>query len=89
MYYTIKWLDTFSIKIDNDTLNILLESSNNISQENRIINKIVSTIKHSDLVNPVSIIVNKYYTKTNIEQEKTIPVNTNKQDYPIVYIFTL
>ena len=87
MYYTIKWLDTFSIKIDNDTLNILLESSNNISQENRIINKIVSTIKHSDLVNPVSIIVNKYYTKTNIEQEQTIPVNTNKQDYPIVYIY--
>lgn len=87
MYYTIKWLDTFSIVIDDDTLNILLESSNNISQENRIINKIVNTIKYSDIVNPVSIIVNKYYTKTNIEKEQLIPVNTASQNSPIVYIY--
>ena len=44
--YTIKWLSNKEIDLDNNTIELLLESSDNIEPKNRVVNTIVNTIKN-------------------------------------------
>lgn len=84
--YTIKWLSNEDINLDNNTIELLLESSGNLEPKNRIISSIVSMIKDSDIVNPVSNMLNDYDNKVN-----TVIVNNEidmiKEDNKIVYIY--
>lgn len=85
--YTIKWLTSNDIDLDNNTIELLLESSGNLEPKNRIISSIVSIIKDSSLVNPVSSMLNDY----NGNDIDTVIVNNEvdniKEDNKIVYIY--
>lgn len=84
--YTIKWLTTFDLDLDNETLEILLESSGNIKSENRVISKLVTVIKDTDLINPLSIIINDYDSpKEEVIEEVINEIPVKKE--PIVYIY--
>ena len=95
MMYTIKWLDKVNLNINNDTLEILLESSGNINRKNRLINKIVSVVKNTDILDPVSIVINTYNSPRNIEKSEEVEVEKSsnvhtyieKEEKPIVYIY--
>ena len=85
-YYTIKFLNNTDISLDDSTLELLLESSGNLEPKNRIINNIVNTIRETDVLNPVSIVMNDYKT----ESDNIVEVNNdieNIDDSPIVYIY--
>ena len=78
---TIKYLSSYSIHLDDDVINILLEESENISFENRLINKVVNALARSKHINPVEYVLNTY------EVETTPVINEKKEDKPIVYIY--
>lgn len=80
--FTIKWLDSYSIHLDEDTLDILLEESNNIDYQNRFINYTVKLLTNSKYLNPVEYVINRY-DKDNDVQVISEKVN-NK---PIIYIY--
>lgn len=85
-YYTIKFLNSTDISLDDKTIELLLESSGDLEPKNRIINNIVNTIRETDILNPVSIVINEY----NGEIEETVKVNNDIDKYeedPIVYIY--
>ena len=83
--YTIKWLSNKEIDLDNNTIELLLESSDNIEPKNRVVNTIVNTIKNTELINPISNIINHY--NGNIEELDTIKVIKEENKTPIVYIY--
>lgn len=87
-YYTIKWLDEKNINLDDDALELLLESSGEIKPKNRIINKIITTVRETDIFNPVSIMINNYDSNFSKEDNVVPTINTNdKIDKPVVYIY--
>ena len=67
--YTIKWLDKININLDSNTLDILIANSNNKNKENLIINTIVQSITKNDYLNPVTIMLNKYKSKSGERKE--------------------
>ncbi len=75
--YTLKKINNITIDLDKETLNILLESSDTINSKNRIINKIVSTIKDTNIINPISIVLQNYNKKVEI---KKINQNNNENN---------
>ena len=86
---TIKWLSKKDINLDSKTLELLLESSGAIEPKNRIINTIVSTIRDSNIIDPVSNMLDDYnYNQDYIE---VVPVGNEvlneKENYPVVYIY--
>ncbi len=89
LIYTVKWLDSYDLVLDEETLEVLLDSSGNISSENRLINEFVSKVKSVDLINPVSILMNNYNVGVNNENvDNDYEVETMKTDSsPIVYIY--
>ncbi len=89
--YTVNYLDDIKLDLDKETIDILLESSNNIDNKNRIVNGLINTVKKAEIVNPVSSIIN-YYNKENqslivkaIKEEKED--NVNQINKPTVYIY--
>lgn len=89
--YTVNYLDNIKLDLDKETIDILLESSNNIDNKNRIVNGLINTVKKAEIVNPVSSIIN-YYNKENqslivkaIKEEKED--NVNQINKPTVYIY--
>lgn len=85
--FTIRWLDTINLKIDDKVLEKLVASSSNLNSENKVINSIVTTITSSDYVNPVTIILNKYSSsKIDDEEPKTDNVVAAPKT-PVVYIY--
>lgn len=86
IFYTIKWLSSSEIELDNSTIELLLENSGHIEPKNRIINSIVTTIKNTDVLNPVSNVINNYNNK-NDEIETLIVNNVVNDNPPIVYIY--
>lgn len=89
---TIKWLDGVNLELDDDTVEMLLESSGNIDNQNRIINKLVNIIKNVDIIDPVTIMINTYKTEEKNETE-VVKVSNTKEEVkeekkePIVYIY--
>lgn len=80
--FTIKWLDSYSIHLDEDTLDILLEESNNIDYQNRFINYTVKLLTNSKYLNPVEYVINKY------DKDNDVPVISEKvNNKPIIYIY--
>ena len=84
--YTIKWLDKVDLDLDKDVVEILLESSSNISNENRLINKFISVIRDTDMVDPVAIVLNNYNVEKVISEEENKEELEIKNE-PIVYIY--
>lgn len=87
--YTIKWLSKIEYVVDNETVDLLLESGGMTKPQNKIINSVVDTIKNTELLNPVSIIIGDNITnnsENNIENENVVLVNNETND-PIVYIY--
>ena len=79
---TIKWLDSYSIHLDEDTLDILLEESNNIDYQNRFINYTVKLLTNSKYLNPVEYVINKY------DKDNDVPVISERvNNKPIIYIY--
>lgn len=88
-FYTIKWLSKREISLDNYTIELLLESSNNLEPKNRLINTIVTAIKESDKLNPVSYVI-KDYDERDSNEEIIEVVSTKieeKNQNPIIYIY--
>lgn len=83
--YTIKWLSNHELDLDDKTIEILLESSDNIEPKNRIVNTIVNTIKNSELIDPVSNVINIY--RGNNDEVNTVKVIKEENVKPIVYIY--
>ena len=85
LFYTVKWLSKKEILLDENTINLLLESSGNIEPKNRMINTIVSVIKNTEVLNPVSYLVDEYKT----DEEEVIMINNEIEvkEEPIVYIY--
>ena len=80
--FTIKWLDSYSIHLDEDTLDILLEESNNIDYQNRFINYTVKLLTNSKYLNPVEYVINRY------DKDNDVPVISEKvNNKPIIYIY--
>lgn len=86
LFLTIKWLSSEEIDLDYDTIEILLENSGNLEPKNRIINKIVTTINDTEIINPVSVLLNDYSTTKIDVIEVNNVINTPNKD-PIVYIY--
>ncbi len=87
LIYSLKWIDSFDIIIDEETLNILLDSSGNVSRENKLINEFVTRIKSTDLVNPVSFVMSNYdISKKEIKEDNDVSVFEEKFS-PVVYIY--
>lgn len=95
-YYSAKYVSKIKIDLDDETLSILLESNNDKTIKRKLINKIVSTVNDTEIMNPVSLIVSYYGGKTDENTSPTItkPVikeNDDKQEEkessPIVYIY--
>lgn len=84
--YTIKWLDKIDLDLDRETLELLLENTGNIKSENRIITKVVNVIRDTDLIDPVSLVLNNYDTKPLINEEQVEETFEIKND-PIIYIY--
>lgn len=85
--YTIKWLTKVDLVVDSSTLDLLLESNNNTKPQNKVINMVVDTIKNTELINPVSIIINNHKdTNDNNEDIEAIPI-IKEEKSPIVYIY--
>ena len=85
-FMTIKWLISKDFDLDNNTLELLLESSGNIEPKNRIINTIVTSIKNSKIVDPVSNLVDNYKDNYNIVPVSNITFDSLDNN-PIVYIY--
>ena len=83
--YTIKWLSTKDLVVDSKTLDLLLESSGSIKPQNRVINEVVNTIKNTELLNPVSLILNDY-KKDKEKNIISVPIIKENND-PIIYIY--
>ena len=86
-FITIKWLSKKEIDLDASTIELLLENSDNIEPKNRIINKIVTTINETEIINPVSVLLNEYKTKDETEIVKVNNEVIIENDNPIVYIY--
>lgn len=87
-FYTVKWLNSNTISLDTETIELLLESNGNNNPKNRIINTLVKTINDMDIVDPVSNIMKIY--DTNKDEESISVLNNieeNKEALPIVYIY--
>lgn len=85
--YTIKWLTKVDLVVDSSTLDLLLESNNNTKPQNKVINMVVDTIKNTELLNPVSIIINDHKDKSNNNEDiEVIPI-IKEEKSPIVYIY--
>ena len=85
-FYTVKWLSNKEILLDNQTIELLLESSGNIEPHNRVINKLVSTIKNTDIFDPVSNIASVYKTYDD-EVIETVNNVISEENNPIIYIY--
>ena len=83
-YYTIRFLNDTDVSLDSSTLELLLESSGNIEPKNRIINNIVNTIRETDILNPVSVVLNDYKSDEVVKVSNEIEIIDNS---PIVYIY--
>ena len=80
--FTIKWLDSYSIHLDEDTLDILLEESNNIDYQNRFINYTVKLLTNSKYLNPVEYVINRY------DKDNDVPVISEKvNNKTVIYIY--
>ncbi|MBR1385634.1 MAG: stage II sporulation protein P [Bacilli bacterium] len=85
--YTIKYLNTVNINISDDTLLLLLESSNGMKIENKIINSFVRTISETEIISPLTLIPSK--------KENTVPIFSEEKNKeikeinksPIIYIY--
>ena len=82
--YTIRFLDDVKMELDDETLLLLLESSSNVKNENRVVNKLVKTIRESELVNPITFL-DLDIDKKDIKEE-VLPV-IQEEIKPIVYIY--
>ena len=87
--YAIKWIDKVNLKVDNETLDILIENSENTSIKRKLVSKLISGIKKTELINPVSLIVNNYEVKEKpvvkeLSNDNKLIVNISP---PIVYIY--
>lgn len=81
---TIKWLCKIDLVVSDETIDLLLESSGEVMPKNKVINKVVDSIKNTEILNPVSIILNNYEKiEENIE---VVPV-LKKEKEPILYIY--
>ncbi len=92
--YTIKWLDKVKLKVDKETIDILIESSKDDSIKKQFVRKIITDIRETEIVNPVMLIANNYKIDNSITVEKVKSNNTknNKKNKktinkPIVYIY--
>lgn len=89
--YTVKWLDSINLELDNETVELLLESSLPNNKKNQLINKLITIIKNADFIDPVKIMIDNY--KTDEESEEVIKVSGNNEDKnlqntkTIVYIY--
>lgn len=95
-YYSAKYVSKIKLDLDEETLSILLESNNDKTIKRKLVNKIVSTIENTEIVNPVSLIVTYYggskeKTKEPIITKPVIQDNKdkyeNKDGPPVVYIY--
>lgn len=95
-YYSAKFISKIKIDLDEETLDILLESNNDKTVKRKFVNKIVSTINNTEIVNPVSLIVSYYggnkekkddpiITKPVIKDNKDQSETSNSP--PIIYIY--
>lgn len=95
-YYSAKYVSTIKLDLDEETLSILLESNNDKTIKRKLVNKIVSTIENTEIVNPVSLIITYYggskektrepiITKPVIQDDKD--KYENKDSPPVVYIY--
>ena len=85
-FVTVKWLSKKEFDLDTNTIELLLENSGSIEPKNRIVNKIVTTISETEIVNPVSVLLNEYKSNEKVEIEMVNNnVEINKE--PIVYIY--
>ncbi len=95
-YYSAKYVSKIKLDLDEETLSILLESNNDKTIKRKLVNKIVSTIENTEIVNPVSLIVTYYggskektkepiITKPVIQEDKD--KYENKDGPPVVYIY--
>lgn len=89
--YSVKWLDSINIKLDSETLDVLIQNSNNLNRENIVINSIIRTITDSRY-DPVSVILNKYSSISSREEFFDDDFNNNDsvvviENKPVVYIY--
>ena len=86
--YTIKYLDNVELNIDKETLDILIEESENTSVKRKLISKLINIVRDKDLINPVSIVASNYRTN-NSEKVSNIEPKIEKIEIkkPIVYIY--
>ena len=86
-FVTIKWLSNKEIDLDTNTIELLLENSGNIEPKNRVINKIVTTINDTKIINPVSVLLNEYKTNDSVQEIKVNNIVDIEEKNPIVYIY--
>ena len=98
-YYSAKYVSKIKIDLDEETLAILLESNNDKTIKRKLVNKIVSTVNNTEIMNPVSLIVSYYGGKYGEKTDPTItkPVikdnddekdeKDEKESSPIIYIY--
>lgn len=96
---TIIWINDLNIKVDPELLNVLIENSNSINDENKVINTIVYTITNSSIKSPVDLLLAKYNSNINnndnvvdktgtISAEELVIKDESKlQGEPIFYIY--
>ena len=92
--YSIKWLDEINLKVDKDTIDILIESSNDDSIKKQLIRKLVSDIRETEIANPVMLIANNYKvdeqpTIEKVKKETKEKTQEKKEIIkdPIIYIY--
>ena len=81
---TILWINDLNIKIDPELLEVLIENSNSISNENKILNTVVYTLTNASIT-PSNIISSKY--KTSLKEdvnEPVLSVDTKSEDDMVV-----
>ncbi len=92
--YTVKWLDTINMNVEDKVLKELLISSSNLNSENKVINKVVRYISNLDLVNPVNLMNVNYkglieervvVIKPSEDEDKA--VIGDKNNNPTIYIY--
>ena len=86
-FVTIKWLSNKEIDLDTNTIELLLENSGNIEPKNRVINKIVTTINDTKIINPVSVLLNEYKTNDSVQEIIVNNIVDIEEKVPIVYIY--
>lgn len=80
---TILWINSLNIKIDPDVLEVLIENSNSVSSENKILNTVVYTLTNAD-ISPSNIISSKYKTSLKDSEEYDEVILNTKNDSALV-----